>query len=315
MDVVECRKVGIEDYDDVMSIRDVYDGLDYLPALYRTFMADHTGYAVIVNKTIVAFQCASFIDDGETIILRALRMRKEYEGRGLVYRLRAFVMQDLAEKPRLKRKVSTTGNVAILQKVLQERRGELIVQRDILFYQGEVSKVVPFLPTVDNVSMRILNKDDLQKLLVSKADTDRLFPQGRIIVDWVPYRLLASNVDHFFNKFCHILGSESKDGNAGTFEYITLAVSYIVPNGIRYNVEIYGNFTEETFSLHMSEHLRNCSTLEYENINFLVHYESGSHDASMITKTMQQFGMSESNTFHSRTMYGIEVPMVPLSKY
>ncbi|XP_033730780.1 probable N-acetyltransferase 16 [Pecten maximus] len=257
MDVIECRKVGIEDYDDVMSIRDVYNGLDYLPALYRTFMADHTGYAVIVNKTMVAFQCVTFIDDGETIITRALRMRKGYEGRGLVYRLRAFVLQDIAGKPRLKRYAFMTGNEAILQKVLKERRGELIVQRDILFYQGGVSKVIPFLPTVDNISMRILNKDDLQKLLSSKADTDRLFPQGRIIVDCVPYRLLASNVDHFFNEFCHILGSECKDGNSGSFECITLAVGYIVPFGIRYNVEIYGNFTEETFSLHMAEHLRN----------------------------------------------------------
>ncbi|XP_033730098.1 uncharacterized protein LOC117319389 [Pecten maximus] len=278
-------------------------------------MADHTGYAVIVNKTMVAFQCVTFIDDGETFIPRALRMRKGYEGRGLVYRLRAFVLQDIAGKPRLKRKVYTTGNEALLQKVLEERRGELILQRDILFYQGGVSKVVPFLPTVDNIPMRILNKGDLQKLLSSKANTDRLFPQGRIIVDWVPYRLVASNVDHFFNEFCHILGSECKDGDSGSFECITLAVGYIVPNGIRYNVEIYGNFTEETLSLHMAEHLRNCSTFEYEDINLLVYSEPGSHDASMITKTMQQFGMSKSNTFHSSTMYGIEAPMVPLSKY
>ncbi|XP_060075967.1 histidine N-acetyltransferase-like [Ylistrum balloti] len=315
MDCIECRKVGIEDYDSVMAIRtDVYDGLDYLPALYRTIMTNHTGYAVFVNEIMVGFECVSLIDDGETLIARAARIRKEYVGRGLAYHLRNAITRDNANKPKLIRSVYTSGNKTLLQRV-EEGRAELVLQKAILFYKGLMSNILPSLPTVDNTIVRILTKEDLKKLLSSKTDTDKLFPQRRIIVDWVPYRLLATNVDHFFNEFCHILGSDLKDGKSEGLECISLAVGYSVPNGIRYNVELYGNFTEEILSIHMAEHLGKCSTFGKENINLLLHYEHGTHDADVLTQTMHQFGMNVSNNFHSKVMYGMEEPMVPLSKY
>ncbi|OWF37433.1 histidine N-acetyltransferase-like [Mizuhopecten yessoensis] len=306
MDLIECRQVNIEDYDDVMDIRDdVYDGLDYLPALYRSMMTNHVGYALTVNKTMVAFRCDAFIDDGETMLTRALRVRKGYEGRGMVNRLGDFISQEIAGNLRLKRKVFTFGNKTLLKKV-EQGKATLVLQKAILFYQGLVSKVAPSLPTVTNTQIRILNKADMQKLLSSKTDTDRLFPQGRIIADWVPYRLLATNVDYFFNDFCLILGSDCKNGESVRLELMTLAVSYTVPNGIRYNIEIYGSLTEQLFSCHMAEHLRKCSTFEHENINFVIHYEQGRHDLDIITKTMQQFGMTASDKFHSTIMYAVE---------
>ncbi|OWF37432.1 N-acetyltransferase 16 [Mizuhopecten yessoensis] len=305
MDLIECRLVGIQDYDDVTAIRDdVYDGMDYLPALYRSMMTNHIGYALTVNKTMVAFRCDAFIDDGETMLTRALRVRKGYEGRGMVNRLGDFISQENAGNLRLKRRVYTFGNTNLLKKV-EQGKATLVLQKAILLYKGLVSKVVPSLPTVTNTQIRILNKADMQKLLSSKTDTDSLFPQGRIIADWVPYRLLAINVDHFFNDFCLILGSDCKDGDSVRLELMTLAVSYTVPNGIRYTIEIYGSLTEQMFSDHMAEHLRKCSTFDRDNINLLIHHEQGRHDPDIITKTMQQFGMTASDRIHS-TMYAAE---------
>ncbi|XP_069121110.1 histidine N-acetyltransferase-like [Argopecten irradians] len=312
-DVIECRKVTLDDYDEVINIRkDVYDGLDYLPALYRTMMTNHIGYVLTLNKKIIAFESISVIDDGESIVGRALRISKAYEGRGLVHQMEDFIRKDIAGNSRLKHNVFTTGNKTIMERNLKVNKGQLILQKGILLYKGDISKVVPFLLNVDMLTTRILNKDDLKKLMTSKLDTDRLFPQGRIIVDWVPYRLLASNVDHFFNDFCHILGSG--DGNSDRIECMTVAVGYTAPKGIRYIVEMYGTFTEETFSDHIVQHLKRCSTLDTEHINFSLHYETGKHNPDTITKTMHQFNMNKSDT-HFTIMYGVEEPLDLLSKY
>lgn len=313
-DVIECRKVGLEDYDEVIDIRtDVFGGRDYLPALYKTMMANHTGYVVTVNQIMVAFECLSFIDDGETAIIRSLRLRKGYEGRGLTYRLRDVINDVIVRNPRAKRYVYTMDSKTIAEKNLAVGNLKLVVHRKFLFYQGKVSAVIPNLRMVDSTTCRILNRDDLKKLLSSKVDTDRLFPHGRIIVDWVPYRLLASNVDHFFNDFCHILGSG--DGNSGRIECVSVAIGCIAPSGIRYDLEIYGNFTEESFLAHVREHLRKCSTFDSETINFFVHYEPGILDADVITKSMQHFGMNWSDLVQTDTMYGIEGSSAPMSKY
>jgi len=47
---IEICRVTEADYDDVISIRDdVYDGLDYLPCLYKAWLPTHEGYLVRVN--------------------------------------------------------------------------------------------------------------------------------------------------------------------------------------------------------------------------------------------------------------------------
>ncbi|XP_069121112.1 probable N-acetyltransferase 16 [Argopecten irradians] len=312
-DVIECRKVTLDDYDEVINIRkDVYDGLDYLPALYRTMMTNHIGYVLTVKKKIIAFECISVIDDGESIIGRALRISKAYEGRGLVHQMEDFIRKDITGNSRLKYNVFTTGNKTIMERNLKVNKGQLILQKGILFYKGDISKVVPFLLNVDMLTTRILNKDDLKKLMTSKSDTDRLFPQGRIIVDWVPYRLLASNVDHFFNDFCHIVGSG--DWNSDRIECMTVALGSPVAKGISYIVEMYGTFTEETFSDHIVQHLKKCFTLNTEHINFSLHYETGKHNPDIITKIMHQFNMKKSDTYCT-TMYVVEEPIVLCSKH
>ena len=36
------RRAGVDDYEDVLDInRDIYSGLDYLPAMYKTYINSH----------------------------------------------------------------------------------------------------------------------------------------------------------------------------------------------------------------------------------------------------------------------------------
>lgn len=55
MDDIKLHRVDESNYDDVMSIRGrVYDGQGYLPALYRTMMTNHIGYAASGHGKLVS---------------------------------------------------------------------------------------------------------------------------------------------------------------------------------------------------------------------------------------------------------------------
>jgi len=58
MENIEICKVTEEDHKDVISIRDdVYEGLDYLPCLFKEWLPTHEGYLARVNGKPVNKGC------------------------------------------------------------------------------------------------------------------------------------------------------------------------------------------------------------------------------------------------------------------
>ncbi|XP_069139321.1 histidine N-acetyltransferase-like [Argopecten irradians] len=87
------RTTTAEDYDDVISLRrHLYGGTDKIPYRYYELLEHSTGFAGFINSTMVCFMFAAIIDDGKSVLIQAIRVRKEYEGKGAYSRLRAFCM-------------------------------------------------------------------------------------------------------------------------------------------------------------------------------------------------------------------------------
>lgn len=157
-----------------------------------------------------------------------------------------------------------------------------------------------------DICLKILQKSDFSNILKSKLKCDKLFPQGRLLVSRVPYRLLESNIDHFFDETCVVFGSSNCDEDGVSL--LTIGVGYLVPAGVRYSMDIYGEFSDETLHCHITEHLRRCTRLGSDTITFLVFYQAVKHDIDTIKKVMDQSSMSTSDIIPALVMYGIEEP-------
>ena len=49
------RQVTAEDYEEVVNIRDVYEGRDYLPGLFHEIIKRHDGFAAFVGEKMVSY--------------------------------------------------------------------------------------------------------------------------------------------------------------------------------------------------------------------------------------------------------------------
>lgn len=136
---------------------------------------------------------------------------------------------------------------------------------------------------------RTLQNQDLKELLRSNAETEKLFPDGRIIVFGTPYRLLESNVNLFVTDACNVLGSGSSVQTSDRLELITIGCGYRATLGIIYNLEIFGELGEELFTYHIEEHIRKCSIFPNDTIIFLMHFNGQFQDADFISKTMNKY--------------------------
>ena len=52
---VTIRQVTAEDYEDVVNIRDVYEGRDYLPGLFHEIIKRHDGFGAFVGEKMVSY--------------------------------------------------------------------------------------------------------------------------------------------------------------------------------------------------------------------------------------------------------------------
>lgn len=175
-----------------------------------------------------------------------------------------------------------------------------------LLFHGNVADIVHTVPTTCPKTVRLLGKADLKQILRTKPVVDQLFPNGRLIADWAPYRLLESNVDHFFNDHCHIIGSGLCTGSSEGPGLMTLGIIYPTPAGLRCSLDIYGEISEKALSLHLEEHLKQCMTFDNEEFIFLICYEDVTHNSDVITRTMERHTMFETDILKFNMLYCVE---------
>lgn len=305
LDKTEIRRVSEADYEDVMSIRSaVYGGFDYLPFTFKSHLrqSHNEGYATIINGKFVAFCMVSKVDGGETIVTRASRVKKQYEGRGLNKGLTSFIRKQFFSDGIVANHavVYSDTNQLMLDKT---SKGEftLLMKRKVIGYKIDYDKMAVITQkTHTTENTRILYEVDLVTVFKSRSVCSTLFPQERIMCNFVPYRLTDRNIPLILSEVSLIVGTGEPE-----LSFITCGVYYRSENGHTYSLEVYGNcnFIREHLVLHFQY------ALQYfpKEIDILV--MCNENDADKIDIGIKEWQLSNMD-FEFKTVFLVEKKMI-----
>ncbi|XP_046561770.1 histidine N-acetyltransferase-like isoform X2 [Haliotis rubra] len=192
------RPATVDDYDGVMEIGDVYFGIDYLRDRYHLFMDDPnaTSYVYVVGEEIVGFCTAFLIDDGLTFLVRGSRVKEGFRGQGVYGRLMTHVYTEYKDVDSIIYDAMTTNDYNFEAKKDSLKKTHTEVSRKcFLNYQFKMEDVDTPAPTTGPV-LEEANSSVMMSLFEDKNTREKLFPEGKIIIDWVPLRLLLVNMKY-----------------------------------------------------------------------------------------------------------------------
>ncbi|XP_071096259.1 probable N-acetyltransferase 16 [Haliotis cracherodii] len=242
------RLATLRDYENVLAIGEVYNGVDYLPCKYTEFLEDdnYMNFLCIVDGEVIGFLCGALIDNREAFVLRAGRVKDAYQGQGYYKALRSHLYQTMSTIKSVKYEKVVVFN-AIAEKLLQPDSGfEHIAMQKVYTY--EIPESVVEEPSSD---LQPLNQKDLHCLLSDPETRDFLFPGGILYVHRVPYKLTEGNFPSIFNKRTVLFGSPSRSIK---YKLVTTGHYFNVKLGFRYILDIYGSSPED-FTHHFKAHL------------------------------------------------------------
>ena len=200
------RIASEEDYDSVLEMsQGIYNGNDYLPCIYHQWLKDtnHHIFLGISDGNIVGLLVAYINDGNKTLIHQALRIHRNYRGKGFSSKLIAEVNSWVRCNYPTVVKIRSTVAVAPPHEIshaIHRKEGEcVIVEKDALFYY--VEDKMPLLQKLKKIVSHQLfpcSKSNILQLVFSESASD-LFEKNIHILNWVPYELIPSNIDEMFN--------------------------------------------------------------------------------------------------------------------
>ena len=200
------RIASEEDYDSVLEMsQGIYDGRDYLPCIYHQWLKDTNHYVFlgISDGNIVGLLVAYISDENKTLIHQALRIHRNYRGKGfsskLTSEVNTWVRCNYPTVVKIRSAVAVAPSHEITHAIHGKEGEHVIVEKDALFYY--VEDKMPLLQKLKNVVSHQLfpcSKLNILQLVFSESASD-LFEKNIHILKWVPYELIPSNIDEMFN--------------------------------------------------------------------------------------------------------------------
>ncbi|XP_060730453.1 N-acetyltransferase 16, like [Tachysurus vachellii] len=202
-----------QDYEEVMAIsHDIYQGNDYLPHRYHTWMTEHDRVVIIGrrNGKLVALDSALVVDGGQTVVLEGLRVCPSERGHGVagvIQRVTDSYIKHVYPSVTTKRltRNDNPGPEKLSKFTFLACRAILSLCGDAESFEGFVSGLKSKLEnteksngTYSNHQKLFVLKDSYQlKTLVLDTDLSlRLqLPGGAIIQDWQPLKPMESNLE------------------------------------------------------------------------------------------------------------------------
>lgn len=264
---IKIREVTEDDFEDVMEIRkneEILHGLDYLRdyfmLIYKT--PGYRGYVAVVNGKIVSLEFACVLDDGETLFTRGGRVNKKYSGSEVFPALVEHVREIYTRDPSVKFSVFTTNDERFTANTIQNKLAEgglqIVHQKAIYAYKESISSINTLL-TQMNVPgyVRAVSKPDMSRIFENAHMRTKLFPDNRLVIDWVAYKPMKSNIPYIYTERCSVFGSNVDDVtySGGKNPLITFASYVVLDSVIMYNFDIYGSDAEALY-YHLIAHLK-----------------------------------------------------------
>ncbi|XP_078597105.1 putative N-acetyltransferase 16 [Branchiostoma floridae x Branchiostoma japonicum] len=268
------REAKHDDYAAVikMASTDTFrDGFDYLPAKFRQYVDDpDVFFSVIESKDdLVVIYIAMLTDDGEALLLKTGRQNPIYHGTGTSRRNRQVLPRTFKDvllprcKPTTLLQTVAEGHRVKVRKLILEYVGfwgNDECNFDVMYFQSDVSTILSRLPSNNTTPLPPLTPyqpPDLNRLL-PPAFSAAVLPEGRLLVDWDPYKLSESNLKKFVTAGCHIL----VDSTEPAAKSLSVGQSFITPRGRVYHIDIHCK-DETLCKTHIINHVKNaCSQYE-----------------------------------------------------
>ncbi|CAC5360280.1 unnamed protein product [Mytilus coruscus] len=301
-----------------MSIRlpeDVYEGYDYLPDRFHKLISSSSteGYAASIDNKFVAFQIVNLLDDGRTVLKKAGRVAKEYEGTGIYKVLDSFTQQKYSLLGR-QRTFSFDEHNQILMKRLYARKMETVMSREVTAFNVKSPREVLKNNTI-GPNNNTIYPVHLKEVFKSEKMCRELFPEGRMLCFYVPYKLKDSNIPLIYSQGTKVLGSFT-----GGSLLITAGTSFYCSKGHVFVLDVYGALNN-TFVTHLLQHFRKVDQqFANEPIEINIHcMDSGNQN---ITDAMRQLDIQRDerggqedfeNEYHVNK-YDVVIFRVPLDK-
>lgn len=260
MDEFSIREATQNDKEDVLAIHDnVYAGFDYLPQFYDHFMSakNSKSFVLLHGEKIIGFNSAFLLDDGDTVVSRAARINPDYEGKGLYRNLDQYLIAwAKSQGVSIKAQTSTHANPAVTKPSFQ-KQNKLIVSKDTYIYFFESDGIHLCESDEDTTKgLAAASADVLTTYIHSEALSKYLFPHGRVIVDFVPFRLIDSNVPFMTepSKFLEVFSDVRTEADAykGLLSFGSIYKVKAVP--YKYSLDIYGTDCN-SLKVHLVKHL------------------------------------------------------------
>lgn len=145
-----------------------------------------------------------------------------------------------------------------------------------------------------NTVTKRLNHDDLQNVFENEDLSSRLFHQSSVIVDWVPYRPIKSNLPSIFTQTTSVIGSNLGDIDKA---FLTFGNHFRTVDGLMFEIDIYGNQWDLIYS-HILQHMQNC---EDDNVLIRLFYDKNVTDN--IVSIVKDLSLSGEDTKYERQVF------------
>ncbi|XP_025087082.1 histidine N-acetyltransferase-like [Pomacea canaliculata] len=285
----EVRVASLADRDSVVAIADdVHHGTDSLPATYPYLVKGPSirGYLYKKGGKTIAFLNTQLIDGGKTLLYSAARVSEEYRGSGVLGRFHRLIRNKYIGTPKLCYKAFAVFDIimaTIGQKLLKTNRH---VTEKTLTTVELTSFDVSFKAATRFPELKMLCNDDMTSIMSCEDGRLRhLFPDGRIILDQKPYRLMAANVPLITNTCTHrvFLATDAKspplDTGLLSVPTVLSAGSYFAcSKGTWYITDVYGEGSEEELRAHITWHLLRSADVGNGNVVFSIFHTRGLAD-------------------------------------
>ncbi|KAJ8254829.1 hypothetical protein GJAV_G00197800 [Gymnothorax javanicus] len=235
-----------EDYDDVMGISgNIYDGYDYLPHRYHSWMTEPDRVVILAKKEgkLMALESGLVLDGGHTVLVEGLRVCPSERGKGIAGVIQRFVDQYIRRiypSVRVKRLTRLSDPGKDLAKfTIVEKRAVLILCVEAEKFDGFFSQLKAKL--APGPKLRVLDEEkQLRDLLLDPELGARLqLPGGLISTAWQPFQLAESNLEVLRRQDITWLADMSA---SPTFLSVHTPVYPIPINGgsLLFNIDLFG---------------------------------------------------------------------------
>ncbi|XP_071096812.1 histidine N-acetyltransferase-like [Haliotis cracherodii] len=262
----QIRRATTDDFQAVMDFGDVVFGLDYLPQLYHSFIDDPNArsYVYIVGEEIVGFCSPHLIDDGATFLMRGSRVKDGFRGQGIYGLFLKHVHEDFKGTDTIKYDVMCVNDINYgAKKESLNRTHTVVSQKATLYYRAKLADVpLPIMSTDDRPEA--FTTADMKSLLDSKESCESLFPDGRMMVAWLPLGLLPANLKYMMPPNSFALQSRADNTNVSL---LSVGSTVECQMGLRYICDVFGS-DATSLRHHLVCHLFNARSLTQDLVIF-----------------------------------------------